>query len=161
MQVTCHHSSFLVQKLPTTMPQSLESYLHAHIPISRAMGVKVLVADGNELRLAVPLAPNINHFASAFGGSESSVAILAAWCWLTVRMRELEPANLVVQRTAMEYLRPVTGDFEVVCVGADTAEFLRSLDRKGKGRIEISASILFDGEVAATLRGTFVAKRNP
>ena len=68
----------------TTTPErmqaiDIEHYLHAHIPLSLAMGVKVLSSSREAVRLSAPLAPNINHRATVFGGSASAVALLAAW----------------------------------------------------------------------------------
>lgn len=57
----------------------LDHYLHEHIPLSQDMGVEVVVADWNSVTLRAPLAPNINHRETVFGGSASAVAIPAAW----------------------------------------------------------------------------------
>jgi thioesterase domain-containing protein len=57
----------------------LEHYLHQHNPLSRAMGVEVVMADWHAVTLRAPLAPTINHRKTVFGGSASAVAILAAW----------------------------------------------------------------------------------
>jgi hypothetical protein len=50
---------------------ALEQYLHEHIPLSAAMGVKVVQADPQCVVLTAPLAPNINHRDTVFGGSAS------------------------------------------------------------------------------------------
>ncbi|MFB3040360.1 MAG: YiiD C-terminal domain-containing protein, partial [Candidatus Poribacteria bacterium] len=65
---------------------ALEEYLHEHIPLSKAIGVKVVEADSAGVTLSAPLAPNINHRETVFGGSASAVAILAAWTLLYVRL---------------------------------------------------------------------------
>src|SRR6185437_9570573 len=49
--------------------ERLERYMHAHIPLVAQMQVKVASADAAGLRLTAPLAPNINHERTAFGGS--------------------------------------------------------------------------------------------
>ena len=67
---------------------AVEVHLHCHIPISPAMGVRVLVCDNTAVTLAAPLAPNINHRATVFGGSASAVAILTAWTWLHFVLRD-------------------------------------------------------------------------
>jgi hypothetical protein len=36
-------------------PATVERYLHEHIPITRAMGLKVTGYDGNRVRLWAPL----------------------------------------------------------------------------------------------------------
>jgi thioesterase domain-containing protein len=65
----------------------LAQYLHEHIPLSRAMGVEVVEATWDGVSLRAPLAPNINHRETVFGGSASAVAILAAWALLYVRLQ--------------------------------------------------------------------------
>jgi thioesterase domain-containing protein len=65
----------------------LQAYLHERIPLSRAMEVAVREAGSDGVVLYAPLAPNINHRDTVFGGSASAVAILAAWSALYVRMR--------------------------------------------------------------------------
>ena len=88
----------------------VEAYLHRHIPISAAMAVRVVACDTAGATLAAPLAPNINHRATVFGGSASAVAILAAWTWLHFALRGAgQPARLVIQGNTMEYLAPITG----------------------------------------------------
>jgi thioesterase domain-containing protein len=56
----------------------LAHYLHEHIPLSHAMGVEVVEADWHSVTLRAPLAPNINHRETVFGGSASAVGIVAA-----------------------------------------------------------------------------------
>ena len=52
------------------------------------MGVEVIEAAWNGVTLRAPLAPNINHRETVFGGSASAVAILAAWAILYVRLQQ-------------------------------------------------------------------------
>ena len=95
----------------------LQQYLHEHIPLSRAMQVTVLAASVEEVLLAAPLAPNINHRETVFGGSASAVCILAAWSLVQVRLRAARiPARLVIQRNLMEYLLPVSGNADAPVV---------------------------------------------
>ena len=51
---------------------SLEQYLHAHIPLSAAMGVSVVQVADEAITLSAPLEPNINHRDTVFGGSASA-----------------------------------------------------------------------------------------
>ena len=103
-------------------PTELEAYLHAHIPISREMGVSVSGCDGAGVTLAAPLAPNINHRATVFGGSASAVAILAAWASLHGALtRAGVSARLVIQRNTIDYLSPIAGDFTAHCAGVPEA----------------------------------------
>jgi len=149
-------------------PKELEHYLHEHIPMSKAMGVSVqeLGASVQDMQsqsvvLSAPLAPNINHRDTVFGGSASAVAILAAWSSLHLRMaREGVTGRLVIQRNTMSYLLPIDGPFTATAAmpGADDwAQFLRMFRRKGKARISITSELHFAGQVAGRFEGEFAA----
>jgi thioesterase domain-containing protein len=60
----------------------------------------------------------------------------------------------------VQFLKPVTQDFEAICPPTPAAvleKFLRILERKGRARLELDAFIHSDGEVALRFRGQFVA----
>jgi thioesterase domain-containing protein len=60
----------------------------------------------------------------------------------------------------VQFQKPVTHDFEAVCPlppAAVQEKFLRTLERKGRARLELEATIHSDGEVALRFRGQFVA----
>ena len=142
-------------------PPELEHYLHEHIPLSRAMHVAVISADANGVMLQAPLAPNINHRDTVFGGSASALAILAAWSLLQVRVMAAGLApRLVIQRNTMEYEQPIAGDFEARSALAEPGhwtQFTHMYERKGKARIAVNAVLSFEGEVAGRFNGEFVA----
>lgn len=139
----------------------VERHLHDEIPLSAVMGVRVLEATPTRVRLAAPLAPNVNHLATVFGGSAVSVATLAAWSLVHVRLEEAGlPARLLIQRSVMDYERPITGDFETLCLFQDEPvwhRFRSTLERRGRARIRLGAQILLAGEVRASFEGDFVA----
>ncbi len=136
-------------------------YLHEHIPLSGAMGVRVVSATPHSVRLSAPLAPNINHRATVFGGSASALAILAAWTLLYLRLEtEGISARLVIQRNDMAYEKPMAGDFAAVAGYPGDAvwgKFIKLLQRKGRARIEVVSLLECQGERAGVLRGEFVA----
>lgn len=135
----------------------LEAYLYEHIPISAAMGVRVL-GTSPEIRLAAPLGPNVNHRGTVFGGSLASVATLAAWSALRVRLGD--SARLVIVNQSTDYLRPVEGDFVAIArlpEGEALDRFLAAYRRRGRARIDVEARVEYGGAVAVTLRGTFAA----
>lgn len=141
----------------------VERYLHEHIPISAAMGVRVMRCDAEGVLLAAPLAANINHRATVFGGSASAVAILAAWTFLHVALRGSGLATrLVIQRNTIDYLAPITADFEAVCAAVAPGEVervVRTLRRHGKARITLTARLTCAGREVATFSGEYVAVR--
>lgn len=143
----------------------LERYLHEHIPLSTAMQVAVAGADEESVVLRAPLAPNINHRATAFGGSVSALAILAAWSLVHLRLRAAGiGARLVIQRNSMDYDLPISGAFDARSFLAEPEKwdwFLRTLARKGRARIHVGATLLFAGKPAGEFAGEFVALDGP
>jgi thioesterase domain-containing protein len=142
-------------------PTELEKYLHEHIPLSSAMQISVVSVNEEAVVLAAPLAPNINHRATVFGGSASAVAILSAWSLLHTRVTNAGVASrLVIQRNTMSYERPIEGTFiarSALARPQEWANFNRMLVRKGKARIEVSAVLEYAGQVAGRFSGEFVA----
>ena len=143
----------------------LERYLHEHIPISRALGVRVLAADADVVRLGAPLGPNLNHRQTAFGGSLSAVAILAAWSWLYLRLGGPGfGGRIVIQNHSVEYLAPAEGDFVATCASPDAGawgRFERALERRGRARVTLDVEVHVDRLLVARCRGRYVALRAP
>jgi thioesterase domain-containing protein len=139
----------------------LERYLHRQIPLSAAMQVAVLSATAKSVTLGAPLAPNINHKSTVFGGSASAVAILAAWSLLHVRLLEEGLAcEIVIQSNQMDYDRPITGAFTATSSLADISawpEFLKMLTRRKRARVEVQSVLTFGDAIAGRLKGRFVA----
>ena len=142
-------------------PLHIEHYLHNHIPLSKAMGVQVLSATPDAVRLAAPLAPNINHRETVFGGSASALAILAAWTLLHVRLEaEGINARLVIQRNNMRYQKAMAATFYAVALAPETVlwkRFTHMLARKHRARIKTGAILECEGVAAGELEGEFVA----
>jgi len=145
-------------------PAELAQYLHDHIPLSRAMAVSVASVAAHEVVLRAPLAPNINHRETVFGGSASAVAILAAWSLLNTRLTaEGLASRLVIQRNTMAYDLPIEGDFIARSAFDEPArwpQFSRMLTRRGKARISVSSQLEYEGRVVGRLTGEFVALRH-
>lgn len=141
-------------------PSALDEYLHTHIPITRAMGVRTLFASAERVELTAPLEPNINVHGTAFGGSGATLALLAAWSVLHLRLEAEAIANrLVIQRSTTDYLLPIAGDLTAVATldGGDLKNFLATIARRGRARLSVSSELMFEGKVAGRLTGDFVA----
>jgi len=142
-------------------PQALQTYLHQHIPLSQAMDVTVVEASPHQVVLSAPLAPNINHRDTVFGGSASAVAILAAWSMLHLRLSaDGLGSRLVIQRNTMDYLAPIDGTFTAAAQAPAAAvwqPFTRMLQRKGLGRIAQVSALHYQGQPVGQLVGEFVA----
>lgn len=143
----------------------LQEYLHEHIPLSTAMQVAVERLDDDTVVLSAPLAPNINHRDTVFGGSASAVAILAGWSLLHTRLGSAGMSRrLVIQRQTMQFDLPIEGAFTARSfISPPTAweKFLHSLARKGRARIVVSSVLECGGTTVARLEGTFVALNSP
>jgi len=136
-----------------------QDYLHRHIPLSAAMGVEVVRADAGGVVLAAPLAPNLNHEESGFGGSISALAILAGWTLLHVTVgAEVAGARIVIQRSEIDFISPARGGLEASCPPAASDSwdrFCESVQRKGRGRVRLGVSVESNGELCALFRGQY------
>jgi thioesterase domain-containing protein len=139
----------------------LQKFLHSHIPISQAMGVEVLQAGSEGVRLTAPLAPNINHRETVFGGSASAVAILSAWALIYVRLRdEGIKSRVVIQQNTMRYEVPIVAQFTTQSTVQNIEtwpRFLEMLTRKHRARIRVISALFCAGERVGALEADFVA----
>jgi len=140
-------------------PQELTQYLRKQIPLANAMQVEVGTYDGTTLHVAAPLTPNINNHETAFGGSIATLAILGGWSLLHLALSEGHvKARLMIQKIALEYLRPIDGDFEArAAKSAEVTDFVTAVQRKRKGRCMLQVEILCQGRCCAKLEGHYVA----
>jgi thioesterase domain-containing protein len=139
----------------------VQRYLYQAIPLSAAMGVEVRNAGIRHVKLAAPLKPNVNHTETVFGGSAAALATLSAWTLLHLRLEEAQlDARLVIQRSRMEYEKPIPGDFEAVCDFGDDdlwVRFRETLERRGRARLTLAARLVHEKARVATFEGDFVA----
>jgi thioesterase domain-containing protein len=138
-----------------------ETFFHAQIPITAAMGVRVEAYDSRQLVLTAPLETNHNHLGTAFGGSLAAVATLAGYGFLWLELGDCT-AHLIIRDSALSYRRPVRREIRAICRRPQEAEltaFKAAFAHKGKGRIRLRVSIEEDKEVAVEFEGTFVAMK--
>ncbi len=141
----------------------ITAYLHAQMPITRSLGARVELYEGDSVRLAAPLAPNLNHAATAFGGSLSAVAILSGWVLVHLQLRERGIANrLVIQRSVYDFAAPVDGDFTATSVLPPAAawnRFLATLARHHIARVTVRTTVASASGPGGRHEGTYVAVR--
>jgi len=139
---------------------TLQSYLHKQIPLSQAMGVLVDSASTECVKLRAPIAPNINHEATVFGGSASAVAILSAWTLVYLRLEASGlPGRVVIHASNMLYQKPMTAAFRATASSGDEQAWERMLTavrRARMARIVVHASLECEGMQTGRLEGTFV-----
>ena len=141
--------------------EQLQNYLHRNIPLSVAMGVSVVSVSVEEVVLSAPLAPNINHKSTVFGGSLAAVATLSCWSLLYANLQQVSARyQIVVTHSEIQYFQPVHHDFEARCSFSDKIRwkgFLKRLHRMGKARIQLKATIGGENDPAVGFQGTFAA----
>lgn len=142
----------------------LTAYLHAQIPVTAALGTRVEHYDGASVRISAPLARNVNHLGTAFGGSLAAVAILAGWSLVELQLRDRGVrAHVVIQRGTLEFEAPVDGDFAATATLPDPAawdRFLAILARHRAARVTVTTTLTgASGVVGGVHEGTFVATR--
>lgn len=139
----------------------LQTQLLNQIPLIRHMAVVVDDYDGRMIRLAAPLAPNVNHFQTAFGGSIATLGIAAGWALLYMRLQEQDfKAALVIQRSEIEFMAPVHDDFEARCCLDDDrawAAFTAQLRHHRRAKLTLVSDVFCNGAPVAQQTGTYAA----
>ncbi|MFL6521124.1 MAG: YiiD C-terminal domain-containing protein [Chthoniobacterales bacterium] len=137
-----------------------EKFLHEQIPITRAMGLRVVANDKNGFVVEAPVALNSNHLRTAFGGSINAVATLAAYGFLWMELNEAA-AHVVVAESSIRFLRPVRETIRATCCRPDAkplAAFRDQFAAKRSARITLRVHVTEAGETAAEFEGRFVAR---
>jgi len=137
-----------------------EEYFHQQIPITRAMGVRVVAHDENGFVVEAPVALNSNHLGTGFGGSINAVATLAAYGLVWIELRDTR-VHVVVAESSIRFLRPVRETIHAICRRPDRNEwaaFQVRFAEKGKSRITLRVNVVEADQRAAEFEGTFVAR---
>ncbi|MFJ1337050.1 YiiD C-terminal domain-containing protein [Pseudomonas caricapapayae] len=150
----------------TTDSRYLESVLHGDIPLTREMGLQVLDWQHQQLRLQLPLAANVNHKSTMFGGSLYCAAVLVGWGWLHLRLREagIDDGHIVIQEGQISYPLPVTGAAIAVCTAPEEKvweRFVATYQRRGRARLNLHTRVCNAGseEAAVLFSGQYVLHR--
>ena len=137
-----------------------EKYFHEQIPLTRAMGVRVVANDENGFAIEAPVALNSNHLRTAFGGSINAIATLAGYGLLWLELDD--PAvHVVVAESSIRFLRPIRSMIRAVCERPDPGEwkaFQTKFESAGKGRLRLRVNVVEAGQIAAEFEGIFVAR---
>lgn len=143
-----------------TVARRLQDLMHEQIPVTRTMGLQVSRCDAAGLVLHVPLAPNVNHEGTVFGGTQYSAAAAAGWALLHWQLEERGlSGHIVIYHGQITYREPMTADFDLVCPMPDAqalAQFAHAYRERGRARLDLTAhvgpadrpAVLFDGRYA-------------
>jgi thioesterase domain-containing protein len=144
------------------LEHELQDVLLTEIPITKHLGISVASYDLSCLILHAPLANNMNHKGTAFAGSLNSLITLSGWglLWLVLREYCLS-ARIVIQDSECNYLLPVTSDFSASCRKPEPHQLEKlvyALQKRGKARLELNATIFQDQHLAVSFKGRYVAQ---
>ena len=137
-----------------------EDFFHEQIPLTRAMGVRVVVNDEQGFAIEAPVASNSNHLRTAFGGSINAVATLAAYGLLWLEL-DAPGVHVVVAESSIRFLRPVRVMIRAICERPDRDDwkaFRTKFEGAGKARIKLRVQVVEADQTAAEFEGTFVAR---
>jgi thioesterase domain-containing protein len=139
-----------------------EKYFHEQIPLTQAMGVRVVKNDESGFTVEAPVPLNSNHLRTAFGGSINAVATLAAYGLLWLELEDTA-VHVVVAESSIRFLRPVRETIRAIChrPGPDEWKLFREVfTNAGKARIKLHVQVVEAEHTAAEFEGTFVARSN-
>jgi thioesterase domain-containing protein len=148
----------------TSQALQLIAFLRKEIPLALAMDLQLGDVEDDLITLCAPLPPNVNDKGCAFGGSLVSLMTLSGWALVELALRRLgHDCDVFVAESTVRYLAPLWQDFRSearLAADSDWPTFFRTLETRGRARIEVACSIPGeDGKPAATLSARFVAKR--
>lgn len=142
--------------------EALGGILRNEVPVTQHLGIEVAGFRAGILTLRAPLAANVNHKGTAFGGSLNAIAALACWSSLWLALREGgTPGEIVIQDSAIRYLRPVARDFSARSGPIEPAaleKLIGAIARRGRGRIALMSEVLDLEGVAVNFSGRYVVE---
>lgn len=139
----------------------LQALLHEQIPISAAMGIRVVWLDPRGITLSAPLSANHNHANTQFAGSQHALASLAGWALLRVWAESARwDTELVLGKAEIRYLRPATGDMAVTAHLSEMqlGELVAAQRENTTARLELDMEIRTDDGACARFHGQYVAR---
>lgn len=141
-----------------TTPAEMTEWLHRTVPLSAAMQVQVLHLQEGRATLTMPLAPNVNHMGTVFGGSLNALGLLTAAAAALTRLRPAgHKHQLVVSRSEYDYHRPAPSAPTATAEITDPqwAKIQPALQAQKPARLKIEANITTQNHPTGTLNAHF------
>ena len=139
----------------------IEKYLHEQIPVTRFMEIRLVSRSPDGIRFRAPLGPNINHRDTAFGGSIATLGILAGWAYIHLELMEINlDCRLVIKKSALDFLEPISGDFEAYSKAPEPAKwekFRKNLEQYRMARLVMTSELYYQERLAGKHEGIYVA----
>lgn len=126
------------------------------------MGIKVECASKHIVEVSAPFSNNLHDNCNVFGSSLHAVASLACLGLLHLNLEEFQPIDVVLCHSSVGYIHPVTSNFKAQCLIPHDmywSYFLKMLQKKGRGEIDLKATIDHQEKRAVNFDGLFIAMR--
>ena len=140
--------------------RKIETTIHSEIPLSVSMGVRLVSFDQQAVVVEAPLALNINHKETAFGGSLYNVSVLAGWAAVYgILLQQQLSAHVVIQKSQIDYINPVTSDIIGKCLlppSSQIRRFVQTFEKHDKARMSLTTTIHDKDKLAVTFVGQYV-----
>jgi len=127
------------------------------------MNIDMINYDNAHLTSTAPLDININDKGTGFAGSLSTITTISSWglCWLLTQEMGFENTSIVILKSDIKFLKPVTRD--MICQTQipskeDILVLKNKLLNKGSGSIFIKSSISEDTHTCVSFEGVYVIK---
>lgn len=137
----------------------LQSILREQIPLAREMDAVVRSWGAHGLEIEAPLAPNLNHHGTFFGGSAAALGILAGWS--LVHLLTLDAGldvDIVIQRSEIRYAAPAPGAVVAHARAPDAAlwdRFLSRFSRANRARLPLEVRLRCESVEVAQLEAAY------
>lgn len=139
--------------------KEFERFLHQQIPITKAMGFRVLEFTPEKVKIAAPLAPNINHKLTAFGGSINCLMTVCGWSLTFANINPLDiNAHVVIGKSNIKYLLPIKADFtaEAQLSPMDKKRFIERYEKHNRSILNISCRCCDEDMVFAKFDAQYI-----
>lgn len=139
---------------------NLNRFLHARIPLSAHMGMKVLVLEPGRIQVWLPRARNLNPHGTVFGGALTALGLVSGWSLVHSAFEQAgAPSKLVGQRSECEFIAPATGDClsETLCDEQELHQMIKQFRAGRKARLTLKTTIRVGNMDVALHQGTYVA----
>jgi thioesterase domain-containing protein len=123
----------------------LQNYFYKKIPITKKLKMKVLNYEKDSLIISAPIKENHNDKGTAFAGSIYSVATLAGWGFVSLKMLDEKlDAKVAIYNGNITYKKPINKDFTAVCSIIDQNDWNKFVERvknKSNGKVQLKIEI--------------------
>ena len=147
----------LPESVLTSAVQELVKTWYATIPMSKAMGIRVLSATKDKLMTSCDLAFNKNLHNTMFAGSINTLATLTGWGWVNLQLEQQGlSGDIVLGKGSIKYLAPIPAHAYAVVDQTNVEEDYQNVAKNKKAKVHIICQVYSGDILAAEFTGTYV-----